>query len=70
MAPLDDEIKPGVLYPVYWAKCAICQEEDTTNEYFPEDAAKALREDGWIKTRKKGWVCKECYPEYRRSLNE
>ena len=67
---LDDDIEPGVLYPVYFIKCAICYEIDVTNEYFPQQAAKSARNDGWVKTRTKGWVCMKCYSEHKKRAQE
>lgn len=53
-------MKPGVIRRVYALRCALCQNESTTDASSDrEPASKAFRRLGWRKAKKYGWICPE-----------
>lgn len=56
------ESSKGKVYPVYFVMCAICEHEmPITGVSGSRDSAiSKLKEWGWKRTRKYGYVCKDC----------
>lgn len=50
-------------HTVWCGNCMKWEQVSTSRQQFAE---KQFRQNGWRKTKKRGWVCKECYQKMRK----
>ena len=51
---------PGRIIADYYITCGKCEYGVHCAEWILKRAEAAMREQGWSKTRKYGWVCPDC----------